>query len=56
MNGKVFLLLGLIGAVASITGNFIGSGLAIKGGSKIVKPTVIVVLVLLAIKIITGLT
>ena len=53
MNGKVFLLLGLIGAVASITGNFIGSGLAIKGGSKIVKPTVIAVLILLAIKIIS---
>ena len=53
MNGKVFLILGLIGAAASITGNFIGSGLAIKGGSKIVKPTVIAVLILLAIKIIS---
>jgi len=55
INGKVFLLLGLIGAVASVTGNIIGSGLAIKGGSKIVRPTVIIVLVLLAIKIISGL-
>ena len=51
-NGKVFLLLGLIGAAASITGNIIGSGLAIKGGSKIVKPTVVAVLILLAVKII----
>ena len=32
---------GLISAVASILGHYIGAGLAIKNGSKIVKPTVI---------------
>lgn len=50
--GKVFWALGLIGAVTSIAGHYIGSGLAIKNGSKIVKPAVVVVLVLLAIKVI----
>lgn len=49
--GKVFWALGLIGAVTSIAGHYIGAGLAIKNGSKIVKPAVIVVLVLLAIKV-----
>ena len=55
MNGKVFLALGLIGTVTSFLGHYIGSGLAIKNGSKIVKPTVVIVLVLLAIKVIQGL-
>ena len=55
MNGKVFLALGLIGTVTSFLGHYIGSGLAIKNGSKIVKPTVVVVLALLAIKVIQGL-
>ena len=55
-SGKVFLALGLISACASIAGNIIGSGLAIKNGSRIVRPTVIVVLILLAVKIISGMT
>ena len=55
MAGKIFVVLGLIGAAAALAGHYIGSGLAIKSGSKIVKPTVIVVLVLLAAKVIQGL-
>ena len=55
LNGKVFLALGLIGAVASIAGHWLGSGLAIKDGSKIVKPAILVVLALLAIKVIADL-
>jgi uncharacterized membrane protein YfcA len=51
MSGKVFIVLGLIGAVASITGHYIGSGLAIKDGSRIVKPVVLTVLALLAVKV-----
>ena len=38
-----------------LIGHFIGAGLAIKNGSKIVKPAVILVLVLLAAKVIQGL-
>ena len=54
-NGKVFLVLGLIGAVASIAGHYIGSGLAIKDGSKIVRPIILLVLALLAVKVISEL-
>ena len=55
LSGKVFLVLGLIGTVSSILGHFIGAGLAIKNGSKIVKPVIILVLVLLAAKVVQGL-
>ena len=55
MNGKVFLVLGLIGAVFSIAGHYIGSGLAIKDGSKVVRPVILTVLVLLAVKVISEL-
>ena len=55
LNGKVFLALGLIGAVASVAGHWLGSGLAIKDGSKIVKPAILVVLTLLTVKLIADL-
>lgn len=49
--GFVFIHVGLISAVASIAGHYLGAGLAIKNGSKIVRPTVIVVLLLLTLKV-----
>lgn len=55
INGKVFLLLGLIGAVASVAGHYIGSGLAIKDGSRIVRPVILLVLILLAVKVVSEL-
>ena len=55
MSGKVFITLGLIGTATSVLGHYIGSALAIKSGSKIVKPTVVIVLILLAVKVIQGL-
>ena len=55
MNGKVFIVLGLIGAVASIAGHYIGSGLAIKDGSRVVRPVVLLVLVLLMVKVVSEL-
>lgn len=54
-SGKVFVVLGLIATAAALAGHFIGSGLAIKNGSRIVKPTVVIVLILLAIKVVSGL-
>lgn len=51
-SGQVFLVLGLIGAVTSIAGHYVGAGLAIKNGSKIVRPTVVIVLILLAVKVV----
>ena len=55
MNGKVFLALGLIAGAASIAGHWLGSGLAIKDGSRIVKPAILVVLTLLTVKVIAEL-
>ena len=52
MAGKVLLPIGLIAAVFSIAGHYIGAGLTIKNGSKIVRPVILVVLLLLAVKII----
>lgn len=49
--GKVIVPLGLIAAVFSFAGQYIGAGLMIKNGSKIVKPVIITVLMLLAVKI-----
>ena len=50
--GKVLIPIGLIAAVFSIAGQYLGAGLALKNGSKIVKPVIFVVLALLAAKII----
>lgn len=52
LNGKVIVLLGIAGAVCNMIGSYIGSGLVMKNGSKIVKPSIIMVLILLAIKVI----
>lgn len=53
--GYVFWGVGLIAAAFSIAGHYIGAGLAIKNGSRIVKPTVIVVLILLTVKVLSEL-
>lgn len=53
--GKVLVPIGLIAAVFSVAGHYIGAGLTIKNGSKIVRPVILTVLVLLAIKVITEL-
>ena len=55
INGKVFLVLGLIGAVFSVAGHYIGSGLAIRDGSRIVRPVILTVLVLLTVKVVSEL-
>lgn len=46
--------LGLAGAASNIAGNYVGSGLVMTRGAKVVGPILIVVLILLFIKIITG--
>ena len=55
LNGKVFIALGLIAAVASVAGHYLGSGLVLKDGSKIVRPAVITVIIMLTIKVLTEL-
>ena len=52
MAGKVLIPLGLVAALFSISGQYLGAGLALKNGSKIVRPVILVVLLLLGSKII----
>lgn len=52
LNGHVLIPLGLAAAACNMIGGYIGAGLVMKNSSKIVKPTIILVLVLLVIKII----
>ena len=52
MAGKVLVPIGLIAAVFSIAGHYIGAGLGIKNGSKIIRPVILLVLALLALEVI----
>ena len=54
LNGQVVFLLGIAGAVCNMAGNYLGSGLALTKGSKIVRPVILIVLFLLFLKILTG--
>jgi len=54
MGGQVMWALGLAGAVCNMAGNHLGASLAIKQGARITRPIIIAVLILLAIKIISG--
>ena len=55
INGKVLLPLGLTAAAFSIAGNYMGARFFVKGGSKIVKPLMLVVLVVFFVKVLTEL-
>ncbi len=52
IGGKVVLTLGLAASVFSIAGHYTGSSMVMKNGTKIVKPIILVVLVLLFLKVI----
>lgn len=54
INGKVLIPLGLVSGLFCIAGHYIGSGLVVKNGLKIVRPIVLVVLLCLFVKIIKG--
>ncbi|MDD5931416.1 MAG: TSUP family transporter [Oscillospiraceae bacterium] len=51
LSGYVCLGVGLICSAASVLGHYLGAGLAIKNGSKLVRPMVVLVLILLACKV-----
>jgi len=53
--GKVLIPLGLTAAVFSTAGQYIGAGMALKNGSKIVRPVIFVVILLLTAKVILDL-
>lgn len=51
-HGQAIIPLGLISAVFAISGHFIGAGLLLKNGARVVKPFVLVVLSLLFVRLI----
>ncbi|MDD6155056.1 MAG: TSUP family transporter [Eubacteriales bacterium] len=51
ISGKVLIGLGVAAALCNIAGNYVGSGLAIKKGAAIVRPVIIGVLILLALRV-----
>lgn len=54
LNGKALIPLGLIAGLCNMVGNYLGSHLFIKKGSTFTKPIILIVLMLLIIKVITG--
>lgn len=52
INGKVVVLLGLCAMGFSMFGSFVGAGMMLKNGNKIVRPLILFVLVLLFVKIV----
>lgn len=54
INGQVIILLGITAGVCNMLGSWIGAGLAMTKGARIIKPALIVVLILLAVKIATA--
>ena len=53
-SGKVNFVLGITAAVFCMVGSYIGSGLVVNNGQKIVRPVVLTVLGLLFLKMIFG--
>lgn len=52
LNGKVLFTVGIPAAACAIAGNYLGAYFAIKGGSKIIKPIILVVVAMLFFKVI----
>ncbi len=53
INGKIIFLLGLTAAVFSIAGHYIGAGMVIKNGHRIIRPIILIVLALLFLKVLS---
>lgn len=53
--GKVLWSVGIPAALCGIAGNYIGSGLALKAGAKVIRPMFFVVLALLLARLVYGL-
>ena len=51
VNGEVLFSIGIVAAACNMLGGYIGAGLVMKNGAKIVKPSILFVLILLAPKI-----
>jgi len=51
INGQAIFLLGLAAAACNMAGNYVGSSLALKQGSKVTRPVIVLVLILLFLKV-----
>lgn len=51
INGKVLFTVGIPAAICAALGNYLGAHLAIKTGSKLIKPIIIVVILMLFVKV-----
>ena len=51
LNGQAVILLGLAAAACNMAGNYVGASLAMTKGSKITRPVILLVLVLLFLKV-----
>ena len=51
LNGQVLFSLGIAAAICNMIGGYLGAGLVMQKGSRIVKPTILLVLFLLFLKI-----
>ena len=54
VHGRVVYSLGLCAAGFCMAGHYVGSGLVLKNGQKIVRPVILTVLCLLFLKIVSG--
>lgn len=51
LGGQVIFSIGIAAALCNMLGGYIGAGLVMKNGTKIIKPSIILVFILLALKI-----
>lgn len=54
LNGQVIIPLGIAAALCNMAGGYIGAGLVMQNGAKIAKPSILLVLGLLAAKVLLG--
>lgn len=54
-SGKVVVMLGLVAGLCSIAGNYLGTVMFVKGGSKITRPIMLIVLAVFFVRIVSEL-
>lgn len=52
LNGEVLILLGIAAGVCNMLGCWIGAGLVIKNGARIMKPAIVIALLLLIVRVV----
>lgn len=54
LNGKVFFSIGLPAALFCIAGHYLGAGMVVKNGTRVVRPVILIVLAILFVKLLAG--